>query len=75
MFLTILKGFISLLGLGDWAEKLWGNHEIKEQGKEDLILEQKTKTLDDANKAKDFEDRVVNDPAELERMRELINKQ
>lgn len=75
MFLALLKGVLTLLGLGNWAEKLWGKRELKEQGKEDLILEQTKETLDDAQKAKAFEDRVASSPAEFERMRELINQQ
>ncbi len=75
MIFTLLKGFLSLLGLANWAEKMWGDHELKEQGKSDLISQERKEILDDTQKAKTFEDIVVSDAAAFERMRDIINKQ
>lgn len=74
MLLTLLKGFLSLLGLANWAEKMWGDHELKEQGKAELVSQERKEILDDAQKAKTFEDTVTDDAA-AERMRNIINKQ
>lgn len=80
MFITLVKGFFSLLGLANWAEKMWGDHELREQGKTEQRLtdsiqseKEEAKALDNVQKANDFEGRIRNNPDLFDSVRRSTN--
>ena len=72
--LNLLSLFVKLIGLSSFFEKLWGDHELKEQGKMEMKLDEDNKEISDAIKAKDFADRVAANPELLERVRKSLNR-
>jgi hypothetical protein len=80
MIFALVKGFLSLLGLGNWAEKLWGDHEIKETGiteeklsEDGLVIQQQQKDLEAIKNANEMADSIRNDPAERKRVYDALN--
>ncbi len=80
MILSLLRGALTLLGLGNWVEKLWGDHQLKEQGKTEQRLDdalqaekEQAKDLSDVQKANDFESRIIADSTLCERVRLSTN--